>query len=59
MLQKCSEENEKWIFESTIDEGVYKCANYSSLTTSLDYETTAFPELTSQTTVMVKLRKFK
>ncbi len=36
-LQKCSEENdenEKWIFESIIDEGVYKCANYSTLLTS-------------------------
>jgi len=53
MLQKCSEENdenEKWIFESIIDEGIYKCANYSSLTTSLN-ETTAFSELTSQATV--------
>ncbi len=35
-LEKCSEkndENEKWSFESILNEGVYKCANYSSLPT--------------------------
>jgi len=49
-VQTCSKmkgEDEKWSFESILNGGVYKCANYSSLSTNLNDEPTIDPEVTS------------
>ena len=49
-VQTCSKmkgEDEKWSFESILDGSVFKCANYSSLQTSLNDETRVNPEFAS------------
>lgn len=56
-LAKCSKEKgifEEWVFESIINEGVHKCADYSSLQKSMNDEN---PEITSQIDRMLSIMK--